>query len=265
MVGGYSFSVIWSCTRYYISRESGHKLYFRSAFYGIFLVVCSFFIHVILFSRFQVYRDFLLFFNGELPLSNPSIFVFGQEAKIAVLLISFILGPIFAVLLNFPKIPLLYNLKIPLYKKKPFYLWERTLLKSAIKHNDFEKLILRAAEESLLILFTLNNGKVYVGWAVRAPNPAEKRTAVRILPMLSGYRNPSNHKISFTTDYYEILQKATNENLCFEHLRLEDLEVVLSSDQIISSRLFDLETWEHFKKNNKWRKLLRRYWSALAL
>lgn len=256
LVGGYAFSAIWSYTRYHTSRESGHKLYFRAAFYGLFLVICAFLIHVILFSKYINYRDLLSFFNEQ---PSPNISIWGQEAKIAILIISAMLGPTLALLLNFPRIPYLQNFQIPIFDIKPFFQWEQFLLKLAIENNDFEKLILRSTEKSQPLLFTLSSGKVYVGWAVRAPNPVEKRSAVRILPMLSGYKDPNNHKIHFTTDY-EVIHKISNKELPqLEHVELEDIEIVLSSDEIVSSHLFDLELWQYFIDQQRKPKLYNIY------
>ncbi|QBQ54335.1 hypothetical protein [Nitrosococcus wardiae] len=258
IVGGYAFSAIWSYTRYHTSRESGHKLYFRAAFYGLFLVICAFLIHIILFLKFHNYRDFLSFFNGQSNLNAP---IWGQEAKIAVLIISAMLGPALAQLLNFPRIPYLYNFQIPFSGIKPFFKWEQLLLKLAIKHKDFEKLILRSTEKSQPLLFTLSSGKVFVGWAVWAPNPVEKRSAVRILPMLSGYRDLDNHKIHFTTDY-EVIHKITNKELPqLKHVELEDLEIVLSSDQIVSSHLFDLELWQYLTNEQQKSSRLKQFYA----
>lgn len=105
------------------------------------------------------------------------------------------------------------------------------------------------------IMFTLNSGKVYVGNVVRTPNPTEQRKAIRITPLLSGYRDQNTQDFVVTTDYYEIiseLQKPPHKRKEFlKKLSMEDFEVVFPSDTVCSSHLFDLFTYSaHFNSSS---------------
>ena len=116
------------------------------------------------------------------------------------------------------------------------------------KNYDFEKLIARSVFTNTPIMFTLEDGKIYVGWTNAAPNPVHARRSVRFLPLMSGYRDSKTHKVTFVTDYYEIFNKISSPE-CSElnHLSAEDFEVVVPVDRICSSHLFDLVVFNHFE------------------
>ena len=154
----------------------------------------------------------------------------------AALLLSLVAGPAFAYLLNaFNRIDA----------------WDRFLLRSAINNNDFELLLAYSVEANMPIMFTLSDRKVYVGWVVRAPNPVEVRKAIRMLPMLSGYRDSETLIVEFTTDYYDALQAIQGkEDSALEHLNESDFEIVIQQDAIISAHPFDLDAYQVFQPDN---------------
>ena len=121
-------------------------------------------------------------------------------------------------------------------------------MEHAIKNNDFEKLIARSVFDNFPILFTLESGKVYVGWAVSAPNPTQERKSIRILPLVSGYRDKDTQIVKFTTDYIMILDSIYNG--ADTKLLLEDFEVVIPSRQLSSCHLFDMTIYNnHFRQS----------------
>lgn len=245
VVGGYAFATIWAGSLYYSARESGHRLYFRAVFYAGFLLAAATLIHIILYTRAPEYQVLLGIVSDITGYENSTIWA--GASKVAIPVLSFVLGPFFAATLNIPKLSWLINVPIPGTTIRPFFMWERWLLDRAIQNNDFEKLVARSVYTNLPMLLTLRTGKVYVGWAVRAPNPVQDRRAVRILPLVSGYRREETHEVIFTTDYYDILAKVDSPDIPdLDHLELGDFEVVIPSDQICSAHLFDLEAYEHF-------------------
>jgi hypothetical protein len=55
------------------------------------------------------------------------------------------------------------------------------------------------------LMLTLNSGKVYVGTPVKGiSDPSVHANFFKIVPMLSGYRDPSTHKVEFLTKYRDI-------------------------------------------------------------
>ena len=251
LVGGYAFSVIWVGSLYHSSRESGHRLYFRAVFYAAFLVVCSTLLHIICSTTTTWYPAFYLALFKDMINPSTESMIWGDASTAAILLTSLLIAPPMAGALNLNWlnwIPCLRDMdainKIPRR-------WQTYILRRAIINNDFELLIFHSFESAQPIMFTLTTGKVYVGRIVRAPNPTEQRKAIRITPLLSGYRDDKSQEFNLTTVYYDIiheLDKPRNQRV--EYLRplsAEDFEVVFPSDNVCSSHLFDLDTYvEHF-------------------
>lgn len=57
------------------------------------------------------------------------------------------------------------------------------------------------------VLLTLKSGKVYAGFVTSAPSPGHSRPMIRILPTISGYRDRKTHRVVFTTNYSEALER----------------------------------------------------------
>ena len=272
LVGGYVFSVTWLGSAYEASRESGHKLYFRAVFYGVLLYTMACLLHIKLFISFPGYYDFLRFTNDSLA-RTPMSSIWSKTSQEFIFIGSFCLGPLLAYALNIPvhfnrnkltdivlefksslkeedpAVNLLYWLLLVKGKIGQWYV--TFFLNRAIKNNDFEILLSRAIYRNMPVMLTLDTGKLYVGWIVRIPNPVEYRKAVRILPMLSGYRDKDTHDVVFTQNYYDILEDMSDGVIdALKHLEIDDFEVVLPYERIISSHLFDPEAYMAFINNN---------------
>jgi hypothetical protein len=127
---------------------------------------------------------------------------------------------------------------------------ERIKLQS-VKENDFELLVFKSLRREIPILVTLISGKVYAGWAVKTPNPKATRKHLTVLPLLSGYRSPTQHRVEFTINYYDILERLKNgPDPDLNYMYTEDLQVVIPTDQISSAHLFDLTVYEQFQKRS---------------
>ncbi len=109
--------------------------------------------------------------------------------------------------------------------------------------------MMRSALSPIPILVTLSSGKVYVGFAVRLPNPELERTDIRLLPLLSGYRESETQAIHFTINYDRVLSQLEHPDL--NHLRPGDFEVVIPVSQISASHLFDVEAYEYFREHDE--------------
>ena len=251
LTGGYALSSIWTASLYHASRESGHRLYLRAIFYAVVLIIICALLHTVFFSSILAYRNDLLGFVSSTFHLNNEHELFGEPSRYLIFCSSALLGPILGHLLNLPKLSFLFDTSRQGRFQKLLLLaqhWESYLLNDAIKNNDFEKLIARSVFTNTPIMFTLEDGKVYVGWTNAAPNPVHARRSVRFLPLMSGYRDSKTHKVTFVTDYYEIFNKISSPE-CSElnHLSAEDFEVVVPVDRICSSHLFDLVVFNHFE------------------
>lgn len=248
LAGGYAFSTIWSPSLYHSSRESGHRLYMRAVFYAAFLTIVAILIDTLLFATSDYYRVELF---ARLPIDNQIVensgeILFTKERLIIVLCYAFAGGPFVGHLLNLPVfITRIAENKItkPLIVASSWY--QSKLLENAIQNNDFEKLLARSFHQTIPVMLTLQSNKVYVGWAVRAPNPVMERKSVRILPLASGYRD-NEQRVVFTTDYLDLLNQIVVDENKLNHLKPGDIEIVLPVDQIVSSHLFDMEAHDSF-------------------
>lgn len=250
LVGGYIFSTVWAGSLFHASRESGHRLYFRAVFYAVFLLICAVLIHVYLFAESQRYPAVLSHARDVFWPGSP-IPLWGDVSQAATLVLAFVLGPLLGHLLNFPRRRPFVWLRIPWTEFRPFEWWERHILNHSITNNDFEKLIADSFYKYIPVLFTLTSGKVYIGWAVGAPNPSAARKSVRILPALSGYRDSEEQRLQITTNYYDVLSKVEGEgpDSPLNHVSKKELEVVIPVDQIVASHLFDISIYLEFVRN----------------
>ena len=263
LLAGYAFSITFPLSRYYSARETGYRIYFRSAFYA--LVVAA--------MGYLVYLNLLVWgwIEGELPHKILNALVLnGNKNNYGVtgtgyLILSTLgsglfVGHIFRFSENLKKI----------------------FLKIAIEDNDFERLILRSIERQAPLAIELENKKVYVGFIRRAIDPASSSRDVRILPLVSGHRKDGTHKLVFTDHYggvYEAFRGETQETqetepkslrekvfdswprikarLTYdffytaseESSKINDYDLVIPVDRIISIRIFDFVAYnEHFNK-----------------
>ena len=106
--------------------------------------------------------------------------------------------------------------------------------------NELEQLINGAFLEASLVSFTMKNGKVYVGWPVSLPRPS-RGSYLSVLPLFSGYRN-DEHDVIFTTEYWDIYQQRRDG----ESDRYKGFLLVLSTEEIVSASLFDLDIYDRF-------------------
>jgi hypothetical protein len=233
LIAGYAFSLTWDGSRYFAAREEGYRLYFRTALYGVVLFLAAALIHLYIISHFDGYLPYLknvlsAFINEQSKIKDDQI------TLISLALITLLLGLFLGHTLN----TLPYSKKI--------------LLFAATSNDDFEQLVIRSVRKSLPICVTMSNKKVYVGYAIRTIDPGDKRTALRILPLISGYRTEEG-LINFNVSYHDVYEKISPPNEDDEadedlsHLEISDFEKVLPYDEIQSSHLFDLAAYVRFQ------------------
>lgn len=234
LVGGFIFSSSFNPTRYLASREEGHRLYFRAAFFGLGLFVVVVFLRQWLKADFEFYR--------------------ALEGKLRALLAGY---------LKDAEKPYAFDLTIvavesvliswPLAKLCNFFYWKGPALARAIKHDDFEQLLNEAVSRTLPIALSMSSRKVYVGFVMQTFDPAHDRKWIKILPLVSGYRDKDNLQIQFVTNYHDAYGRVDpaqpDARLAgpLRHLAPKDFGIVLPVDNIESANLFDLEAYKRFK------------------
>jgi hypothetical protein len=234
LIAGYAFSLTWDGSRYFAVREEGYRLYFRTALYGLLLFLIAGLIHLYIISHSDGY---LLYFKHVLSafVADHNAITDDQITLLSLAVITLILGLFLGHILN----TLPYSKKI--------------LLFAATSNDDFEQLIFRAVRKSLPVCVTMSNKKVYVGYAIRTIDPGDKRTALRILPLISGYRTDEG-LINFNVSYHDVYERIAPKDDNHEadedlsHLEISDFEKVLPYDEIQCSHLFDLAAYVSFQE-----------------
>lgn len=234
LVGGYIFASRWIVTKYVVDREDGHRLYFRAAFYGVFLFAVALLVRFILLSWFDGYSHVESVLSGELrgALKEPNDPALRNT--LVTSLLALVLGSISWV--PFECLP--QN-------------WKRFLFHRAIRNNEFESLLARAVQNVTPISVTMENNKVYVGLLNDSLHTGVNRKYLTIFPLMSGFRDSNNGKIQFTTFYNRIYQGLDKIS---PSVSLEDFEIVLPIDHIQSLNMFDIAVYTEFQKQKQSKK-----------
>lgn len=219
LVAGYVFIQHYEVSRYKIVREDGHKLYFRAAFWGIPVTVVT----LILLALAAAAVMYCTSPQGSPALSHHFTF-----AVNALLIVGLLLSPIMA---------LVYAKILNKFSDRDKHFHE------ALKENEFEMLLVTSIYRGMLIMVTMEDGKVYVGFVYKTGDPAKNdRAYFSIFPIMSGYRNEQG-KVEFTT-YYEPIYETQNDLL--PELKIEDFALILPVSRLVSARLFDKTAYTQF-------------------
>jgi len=236
LVGGLIFCSTWNFTRWRVAREDGHRLYFRAVLFGAILFAFVAFVNALVENYSSSYSNAITFVKGLIePMAKEKSSAPAVAQLTVICFLTMLAGWPLALLLN-------------LGFKKNYWLRE------AIKKDALEAFLLDAADRDVSIAITMDDRKVYVGYVVSAFDPAIGRKCIFLLPLISGYRDPQTHKVSFTTFYTDLYgddsaSKTTPLPTPLEHLTAEDFITVLPVDRIASYRLFDASAYREFQKN----------------
>ncbi len=90
---------------------------------------------------------------------------------------------------------------------------------------------------------TLKNRKVYAGYPATT---STKGDFISIFPLKSGHRTEDTLEVRYDTDYEWLNTPEAVSYLGSMDLKLENFEVVVSKEEIISARIFDDDIWNEF-------------------
>lgn len=122
--------------------------------------------------------------------------------------------------------------------------------------SGLEQLIYTAARRQKLLMFTLDDHKVYVGIVEAVFGNQRSRDAyVKILPLMSGYRNKDDHKVKFTTYYksvYRLVNKDSPSRITDKGPRdiRSQFEKVLPVERIVSAGQFSSQYFQRFREQD---------------
>ncbi|MEM9103774.1 MAG: hypothetical protein AAGB12_15805 [Pseudomonadota bacterium] len=225
-ISGFYYGSQCHSTKLGFSRLAGHRLYFTIARYGIqFFLSATLLIAVMSREVWNELQHILVFYTkGAFKLSAADVY-----ACVSVIL-TLCLCWIYTFLKN------VFTKDIKRYK-------------SVQKEASFlERVFIKAIKEYKPICLSMENSKVYVGFVIHRDNPLEDHIGesfVAILPLISGYRDPEDQRIKFTTGYSFIYDQL-DSNSAFESVKKEDFIVVLPINKINSVNLFDMNAYNAF-------------------
>jgi len=227
------FTRQWKRTRYYALRSDGYVLLFYAASCGaVFLLIAT----VLSFILSPALTKIVDWWHLVIPIEHSG------KAAMAFLLAS--------------------TLWIPLnWGQRDEVHIDRVIQR---KQDSLELLLRVAMGERKLVLITVKNGKIYVGYIISNLNPAYPMESLGMLPMMSGYRRTTEKTACFTTlytmaydkieeeirtkikhsevaqeDVEELIQDAIDEELC-------DFKIVIPITEIQSASIFKLDIYEKY-------------------
>lgn len=131
------------------------------------------------------------------------------------------------------------------------YIFDKDQMKKRVIRQDddsFEIILLQSFERESEVLVTLDNRKVYVGKVTDTYfRINDEIRSVMINPLTSGYRNPDDFMIHFTTYYGQIYQKII-ENPEEFNVNVSDFSVAIRYDKIVSISHFDPKSYKKFRE-----------------
>jgi hypothetical protein len=122
------------------------------------------------------------------------------------------------------------------------------VIKAAIREHGtaFDRLILESIESPQQICFTLDNGKVYIGYP-KSVSDLVNAGMVSIFPFYSGYRDDRQDLVitTFYESFYVNLQDDDPENDDIDFVQL------IAVNRIISAKRFDMDYFDKFGSLDK--------------
>lgn len=217
LLGGYIFITQWNRTRFSVMRIDGHRLLFQAAIAGAIFLLSAVFISTVCHQL-----KWGSFIEAEWHASIP----FDHSGKAAI---AFLLGAILWIPLN-------------------YFTDKETGIARAIQkqENPLELMLQKALAETHLILLTVKNSKVYVGFVSDSFNPALPNQYVKLLLTTSGYRDGDTKKVTFTNDYTSVLDQLANSEEEIDPLVAEGFEIVIPIAEIQSVSFFAPDIYRQY-------------------
>jgi hypothetical protein len=263
LLSGYIFVSTWLRTSFQTKRDNTQKVYFRAAFWGMWLFLLSFglatwqreLLHPVL-AFFGTWREQVILTDGEPALVNLMFWLFCLGGTLLLGMIGgFALNWITALLVTPTGFYLEGEWLSAKHRHKPqqllraWYQYAKAYeIKKAIHdfNSEVEIMLLRALEHGMPVFVTTPT-KVYVGYVMGSIEAESKRESLRILPVISGYRDSQTRKVIFTTSYLSVYQKFSQDP-GLRHLNPSLFEIVIPADEIKTISLFDVKAYLAFQE-----------------
>ena len=224
IIAGFKFVNEWEVTRYKISREDGHRLYFKAAMSGFF--ICSV-LYVCLWGLLEA--RFVGEYLSELIRSFGKTSDIGAEdLLLTTLLLSVPSGFVFPKAMN-------------------WFVDEDKYFREILENNELESVLVRALDQESMVMVSMGDGKVYVGFVYKTWDPSlGPKIYVDMIPVVSGYRS-EGHRVVFTTFYENVYAFSDKVRDDFD---FESFSITLPVADIKSIRLFDFDAYDQFQSES---------------
>lgn len=236
LAAGWLFARRWLRTRYMALREAGHPQYFGAVVAGVVLLMLGASIHVGATQTFPAWypradsKIFSILPQGMSSGINQAVLLTFGECALWALLLAWIL-------------PWLLNR--PVYANACLL---RAVMKRAGAFDAIEHICSHALDYGIQVAITLKTNKVYVGTPVSLSILDVERKWFILVPILSGYRDPTTFRFDLPTNYGETYQRILSQGADAERV-IDEFRVVISISEVVSIQAFNISTYfEHFKK-----------------
>lgn len=209
LLGGYIFITQWNRTRFNVMRIDGHRLLFHAAAAGLFFLLSAVLISTLC-RLWGIGLSLDSYWHASVPYDHS-----GKAA------LAFLMGAL-------------------LWKPLNYFTDQDREISRAIQHqeNPLELLLQKAVTGAHLVLLTVKNGKVYVGFVSDNFNPALPNQYLKLLLTTSGYRDSDTKKVTFTNDYSAVYEQLLNQEEEPDPLVIEGFEIVIPIAEIQSVSFF---------------------------
>jgi len=219
LVGGYYILIRFEYLRYVQYRLESQRILLNSAFAGIILLSACFLLRTV----FNIFFPELILSVGQaLPIKAP---YFGTTSfSLVVAIVATEVANLFV------------------DRKEAI---RKSLKKSG---NELELLMSSSFFDAHLLQFTMDNGKVYIGWVKELPKPYTTNY-IRITPAFSGYRDEQKELV-FTTQYLSVYASYIADGSVTDSSELKT-DLVLKVDKINSASFFDMDIYRRFNPDDE--------------
>lgn len=212
LLAGYYMLSYFELTRFSTERLDRQRLVFKSSIYALIILILTFFIRFIV---EQIFPCLVPFLYKYLPY---------KTLYLGTSLASFGLTVVFVWICN-----------IFISKDKQA---DRVLKKYG---NTFEQMMRVSFKDAKPIQFTLDSGKTYIAFVKETFKVGSNY--IRVIPIMSGYRDSKTMELILTTDYFKVFEKYIENDKASE---IGEVDLIITLDNVVSVSYFDSELYNEF-------------------
>ncbi len=227
LLSGYYFINNFVYYKYRFQRVDSQRLIFHSIIAGIF----SF----ILIYGLRLFLE--LFFSNKIQLVHDWIygnFIIERQPLLMTSTLGFLI------------VIALVKITNKILEKCDYFKLKKPVEHAVDKYGDeIEQLFKYSFLDKSLVQITLKNEKVYVGYASEIL-PPKQTNFLKLIPVISGYREPITKQITFNTEYLEVLNLIESDPEKYQSI---NLDIIIKQDEILIANIFDIDIYQKFSNS----------------